>query len=66
MPSRTPVPASPVMDPASTSKARPAPAPAVLDRIAARVQQRLTAEQAASNRVGDGAHAASLIWPWPL
>ncbi|MER6566310.1 HaaA family cyclophane-containing RiPP peptide [Streptomyces sp. NPDC001093] len=41
-------------------------ATAVLDRVAARVRQRLVAEQAPTNRVGDGAHAASLIWPWPL
>ncbi|MFD0315592.1 HaaA family cyclophane-containing RiPP peptide [Streptomyces flavalbus] len=39
---------------------------AVLDRVAARVRQRLEAEESATARVGDGAHAASLIWPWPL
>jgi hypothetical protein len=39
---------------------------AVLDRVAARVRQRLEAEAGATCRVGDGAHAASLIWPWPL
>lgn len=39
---------------------------AVLARIAARVELRLAAEQAASSRTGDGSHAASLIWPWPL
>ncbi|MEU6512101.1 HaaA family cyclophane-containing RiPP peptide [Streptomyces sp. NPDC046942] len=39
---------------------------AVLDRVAARVRQRLEAEEGATGRVGDGAHAASLIWPWPL
>ncbi|MFE3828712.1 HaaA family cyclophane-containing RiPP peptide [Streptomyces sp. NPDC059092] len=38
----------------------------VLERVAARVRQRQTAERTAANRVGDGAHAASLIWPWPL
>ncbi|WP_030807341.1 HaaA family cyclophane-containing RiPP peptide [Streptomyces sp. NRRL S-337] len=43
-----------------------APRPEVLDRVAARVQRRLAAERAASNSIGDGAHAASLIWPWPL
>ncbi|MER5918687.1 HaaA family cyclophane-containing RiPP peptide [Streptomyces mirabilis] len=43
-----------------------APAPEVLDRVAARVQRRLAAERAASNSIGDGSHAASLIWPWPL
>ncbi|WP_127355796.1 HaaA family cyclophane-containing RiPP peptide [Actinacidiphila soli] len=39
---------------------------AVLDRVAARVRQRLEAEEGATGRFGDGAHAASLIWPWPL
>ncbi|WP_371095856.1 HaaA family cyclophane-containing RiPP peptide [Streptomyces sanglieri] len=43
-----------------------APGLEVLDRVAARVQHRLAAEQAASNSIGDGAHAASLIWPWSL
>jgi len=58
--------------PLPPTAARPEPATreiprgAVLDRIAARVQLRLAAEQTASNRVGDGSHAASLIWPWPL
>ncbi|MFE3659684.1 HaaA family cyclophane-containing RiPP peptide [Streptomyces sp. NPDC059165] len=39
---------------------------AVLDRVAARVRQQLEAEEGATGRVGDGSHAASLIWPWPL
>ncbi|QYX83527.1 HaaA family cyclophane-containing RiPP peptide [Streptomyces akebiae] len=39
---------------------------AVLDRVAARVRQRLEAEEGATGPVGAGAHAASLIWPWPL
>ncbi|MEW2300986.1 HaaA family cyclophane-containing RiPP peptide [Streptomyces sp. NPDC006655] len=39
---------------------------AVLDRVAARVRQRLEAEEGATGRFGDGAHAASLTWPWPL
>ncbi|WP_336110346.1 HaaA family cyclophane-containing RiPP peptide [Streptomyces sp. PTD9-10] len=39
---------------------------AVLDRVATRVRQRLELERAATNRGGGGAHAASLIWPWPL
>ncbi|MER5338853.1 HaaA family cyclophane-containing RiPP peptide [Streptomyces mirabilis] len=43
-----------------------APGPEVLDRVAARVQRRLAAERAALNSIGDGTHAASLIWPWPL
>ncbi len=38
----------------------------VLDRMAARVRQRLEAEEGATSQVGDGAHAASLTWPWPL
>ncbi|WP_308288564.1 HaaA family cyclophane-containing RiPP peptide [Streptomyces macrolidinus] len=44
----------------------PVPSLEVLDRVAARVQRRLAAERAASNSIGDGVHAASLIWPWPL
>lgn len=36
---------------------------AVLDRIARRVRQRLANEQIGD--AGAGAHAASLIWPWP-
>jgi hypothetical protein len=39
---------------------------AVLDRVAVRVRQRLEAEEGAAARVCDGAHGASLIWPWPL
>ncbi|MEU7049682.1 HaaA family cyclophane-containing RiPP peptide [Streptomyces eurythermus] len=42
------------------------PSTVVLNRVAARVRQRLEAEQGTVGRVGDGAHAASLIWPWPL
>ena len=63
MPSRTSVPA-----PHATAVAsrEPAQGNVVLDRVAARVQQRKAAEQAATNRVGDGTHAASLIWPWPF
>ncbi|RNG36153.1 HaaA family cyclophane-containing RiPP peptide [Streptomyces botrytidirepellens] len=63
MPSPTPVPAPSGMAPIAPESAQDSP---VLDRLAHRVQQRLEAEQAATNRVGDGAHAASLIWPWPL
>ncbi|WP_438491834.1 HaaA family cyclophane-containing RiPP peptide [Streptomyces asiaticus] len=37
------------------------PKSAVLDRVAARVQQRLSAEQSGADRVVDGSHAASLI-----
>ncbi|MBP2052709.1 hypothetical protein J2Z21_005696 [Streptomyces griseochromogenes] len=55
------------MMPLSPASAEPtASGTAVLDRVAARVRQRLETEQAATNRVGDGTHAASLIWPWPL
>ncbi|WP_406354231.1 HaaA family cyclophane-containing RiPP peptide [Streptomyces sp. NBC_00658] len=63
MPSSTTVP-SPLSS--GTVTVEPGPHPDVLDRVAARVQQRLAAERAASNQIGDGAHAASLIWPWPL
>ncbi|MFG3025932.1 HaaA family cyclophane-containing RiPP peptide [Streptomyces sp. NPDC048254] len=45
---------------------QPAQGNLVLDRVAARVQQRRAAEQVATNRAGDGTHAASLIWPWPF
>lgn len=63
MPSRTSVFAPHTMAPADRE---PAQGNVVLDRVAARVRQRRAAEQATTNRVGDGAHAASLIWPWPL
>ncbi|MET8028073.1 HaaA family cyclophane-containing RiPP peptide [Streptomyces avermitilis] len=63
MPPSTTVP-SPSASGPDTSES--APCPEVLDRVAARVQRRLAAERAASNSIGDGAHAASLIWPWPL
>ncbi|GAA2656828.1 HaaA family cyclophane-containing RiPP peptide [Streptomyces vastus] len=66
MPSRTPVPASQVMGHTSPVSSETAPTTAVLDRVAARVQQRLAAEQTAARRTGDGSHSASLIWPWPL
>ena len=66
MPSCTSVPTSPTMDPTSPQSTKSAQATAVLDRVAARVQQRLATEQAATNRVGDGAHAASLNLAWPL
>ena len=63
MPSRTSVPA-----PHATAVTGPESVQGnvVLDRIAARVRQRQAVEQAATNRVGDGSHAASLIWPWPF
>ncbi|MET9507876.1 HaaA family cyclophane-containing RiPP peptide [Streptomyces flavidovirens] len=50
----------------ATVTAEPGPHAEVLGRVAARVQCRLAAERASSNRSGDGTHAASLIWPWPL
>ncbi|MEU7116154.1 HaaA family cyclophane-containing RiPP peptide [Streptomyces sp. NPDC046182] len=37
---------------------------AVLERIAARVQQRLDEEKSTADGVAEGPHAASLIWPW--
>ncbi|KQX51502.1 MULTISPECIES: HaaA family cyclophane-containing RiPP peptide [unclassified Streptomyces] len=37
---------------------------AVLERIAARVQQRLDDEKSAGDGFAEGPHAASLIWPW--
>lgn len=66
MQSRTPVPASHVVGHPGLVSSETTPTTAVLDRVAARVQQRLAAEQTAVNRTGDGSHAASLIWPWPL
>ncbi|MFI1764155.1 HaaA family cyclophane-containing RiPP peptide [Streptomyces sp. NPDC020800] len=67
MPSPTSVAEQRAVMPLGPASAEPAPlGTAVLDRVAARVRQRLEAEQTATNRVGDGAHAASLIWPWPL
>ncbi|WP_328680744.1 HaaA family cyclophane-containing RiPP peptide [Streptomyces sp. NBC_00343] len=63
MPSRAPVPAP--HGTAITGR-ESAQGNVVLDRVAARVRQRQAAEQAATNRVGDGSHAASLIWPWPF
>ncbi|MFI1735190.1 HaaA family cyclophane-containing RiPP peptide [Streptomyces acidicola] len=66
MQSRTPVPTSHVTDHTSPGGSEIAQTTPVLDRVATRVQQRLVAEQTAANRTGDGSHAASLIWPWPL
>ncbi|WP_217572641.1 HaaA family cyclophane-containing RiPP peptide [Streptomyces sp. GbtcB7] len=63
MPSRTSVPAPHA---AAVTGRESAQGNVVLDRVAARVRQRQAVEQAATNRVGDGAHAASLIWPWPF
>lgn len=67
MPSRTSVTEPHAITPVSPDSAEPTPAgAAVLDRVAARVRQRLEAEESATGRFGDGTHAASLIWPWPL
>ncbi|MEU3282075.1 HaaA family cyclophane-containing RiPP peptide [Streptomyces antibioticus] len=67
MPSPTSVTEPRTITPAGPASAEPMVAgTAVLDRVAARVRQRLEAEEDATSRVGDGAHAASLIWPWPL
>jgi len=63
MSSRTSVPAPHAMTVTSRESAQ---SNVVLDRVVARVRQRQAVEQAATNRVGDGAHAASLIWPWPF
>ncbi|MDX3111822.1 MULTISPECIES: HaaA family cyclophane-containing RiPP peptide [Streptomyces] len=67
MPSPTSVTEPCTITPVGPASAEPMVAgTAVLDRVAARVRQRLEAEEGATSRVGDGAHAASLIWPWPL
>ncbi|MGW1286433.1 HaaA family cyclophane-containing RiPP peptide [Streptomyces sp. NPDC001680] len=67
MPSPTSVTEPRTITPVGPASAEPAAVgSAVLDRVAARVRQRLEAEEGATNRVGDGAHAASLIWPWPM
>lgn len=62
----TPPPITPNPSDTTHSSLTEAPSAAVLDRVAGRVRQRLAAEQAAQNSVGEGPHAASLIWPWPL
>ncbi|AVV41811.1 hypothetical protein C6376_10530 [Streptomyces sp. P3] len=67
MPSPTSVSEPRAITPVGPASAEPTVAgTAVLDRVAFRVRQRLEAEEGATARVGDGAHAASLIWPWPL
>jgi hypothetical protein len=67
MPSPASVTEPRAITPVGPASAEPTAAgTAVLDRVAARVRQRLEAEEGATSRVGDGAHAASLIWPWPL
>ncbi|MGW7074622.1 HaaA family cyclophane-containing RiPP peptide [Streptomyces sp. NPDC054866] len=61
-------PSTTVLPPVSSSPEAPevASLPEVLDRVATRVHHRLATEQSASYRTGDGAHAASVTWPWPL
>ncbi|GLX51418.1 hypothetical protein Shyhy01_43680 [Streptomyces hygroscopicus subsp. hygroscopicus] len=55
------------VEPCTATSGRPAPPDAtVLDRVAARVRHRLDAERSSADGFGDGAHAASLILPWPL
>ncbi|WP_037682602.1 HaaA family cyclophane-containing RiPP peptide [Streptomyces griseus] len=67
MPSPASVTEPRIITPVGPASAEPTAAgTAVLDRVAARVRKRLEAEEGATSRVGDGAHAASLIWPWPL
>ncbi|MFD5131263.1 MULTISPECIES: HaaA family cyclophane-containing RiPP peptide [Streptomyces] len=67
MPSPTSVTEPRTITPVGPASTEPTAAgTAVLDRVAVRVRQRLEAEEGATARVGDGAHAASLIWPWPL
>ncbi|MGW7237028.1 HaaA family cyclophane-containing RiPP peptide [Streptomyces sp. NPDC054804] len=69
MPSPTSVTEPHTITAVSPAAAEPTAGTAVLDRVAARVRQRLEAEETAegvTGRFGDGSHAASLIWPWPL
>ena len=67
MPSPTSVTDPHTTTPVGSASVEPTAAgTAVLDRIAARVRQRLEAEEIATGQIGDGAHAASLIWPLPL
>ncbi|WP_308788891.1 HaaA family cyclophane-containing RiPP peptide [Streptomyces pacificus] len=57
---------TPVLAPPATGMVRPAAAHGnpVLERVAARVQQRLAAEKSTEGHVAEGPHAASLILPW--
>ncbi len=63
-----PTAAAPSPGPAALLLPTPAPAAdAVLDRVAARIRQRLRAQQADPNsHTGDASHAASLVRPRPL
>ncbi|MFH9661793.1 HaaA family cyclophane-containing RiPP peptide [Streptomyces sp. NPDC017248] len=67
MPSPTSVTEPRTVAPGGLASAEPMTSgTAVLDRVADRIRQRLEAEEGATGQVGDGAHAASLSWPWPL
>ncbi|MFF3730309.1 HaaA family cyclophane-containing RiPP peptide [Streptomyces sp. NPDC002476] len=68
MPSRTPVPAPHATEPVTAEPvtAEPTHGSTVLDRVAARVRQRLAAEQTTPNRIGEGGHQASLSRFRPL
>ncbi|MGW0824708.1 HaaA family cyclophane-containing RiPP peptide [Streptomyces sp. NPDC002845] len=46
-------------------ESEPTERPAVLDRVADLVRQRLAAEQSSPDQVADGSHGASLIRPLP-
>ncbi|MCX4641778.1 HaaA family cyclophane-containing RiPP peptide [Streptomyces sp. NBC_01446] len=63
--STLPAPSAPLAE--ATAPSTPTAGSAVLDRLALRVRDRVTSEQSASaaNPYGDGAHAASLPFPWP-
>lgn len=61
-----PSPANAV-EPCAVPSGEPAtPDTTVLDRVAARVRQRLAAERSEASRSGGGTHAASLVPPLPL
>ncbi|MFF0171055.1 HaaA family cyclophane-containing RiPP peptide [Streptomyces prasinus] len=67
MPSPASVTEPRTITPVGLASAEPtAVSTAVLGRVAARVRQRLAAEETATGRVGAGTHAASLVLPWPL
>ncbi|WP_308373047.1 HaaA family cyclophane-containing RiPP peptide [Streptomyces sp. MUM 2J] len=57
---------TPVLAPPTTGLVRPTNAQGndVLERVAARVQQRLAAETSREGHHAEGPHAASLVLPW--
>lgn len=63
MPTPTFAPTTSVVAPVNEAPTRVVHGTVVLDRIAHRVRQRLAEEQSEGSA---GAHAASLIWPWPV